>query len=443
MLKQISGATVRVAERWMPDPLVVAIFLTLVVFAAAVSLTPFTIVDTVDAWGNGFWSLLTFTGQIMLILGLGHVLAHTAPVATFLIFLTNFLRSARMAYMGLFIIGALASLVSWGLGLIAPAILSRIVARNLKERGIRVHFPLLVFCGITGSTMWVFGLTSSIPLAVNNPGHFLEDKMGLLPTSETIGSSWSIGLVILLMLVLPAIYASLAPDDKDLEEMASDVKLDPATEVPKEVPVTPAQKIENSRAVMLVLATIAGSYVIKHFAVDGEGLNLDIMNLSFLTLCLAFSGSTRHFLDLLANAARVISPFFIQYPMYAGLMGLMADSGLGAMIVELFVSFSTAETLPLWTFYSAGLVNLFVPSGGGQWAVQGPIVIEAARQLGTDFEHVTMAVALGDTWTNTIQPLYLIPALAITGVRLGQVIGYGVIAFFALGISFSVALMLY
>ncbi len=129
--------------------------------------------------------------------------------------------------------------------------------------------------------------------------------------------------------------------------------------------------------------------------------------------------------------------------MYAGLMALMADSGLAAMIVELFVTISTADTLPFWTFLSAGFVNLFVPSGGGQWAVQGPIVIEAAEQLGANVTQVTMAVALGDTWTNTIQPLFYIPALVITGVKFGKVIGYGLIAFLVLGIAYSIALLLY
>ncbi len=146
-MRKVVNFTVRVAERWMPDPMVIAIFLTLVVFAASVTLTSYTPLETIDSWGNGFWSLLEFTGQIMLILGLGHVLAHTEPVARFLIFLTNFLKSARMAYMGLFVIGALSSLVSWGLGLIAPAILSRITARNLASRGIKVHFPCSSFAG--------------------------------------------------------------------------------------------------------------------------------------------------------------------------------------------------------------------------------------------------------------------------------------------------------
>ena len=441
-MRKVVNVTVRVAERWMPDPMVIAVVLTLIVFAASVSLTPFSVTDTVDSWGNGFWSLLEFTGQIMLILGLGHVLAHTVPVGRFLIRLTNLLKSARMAYIGLFVIGAVSSLVSWGLGLIAPAILSRITARNLASRGIRVHFPLLVFCGLTGATLWVFGLTSSIPLTVNNPGHFLEDRIGLIDTSQTIGSTWSMSVALVLIIVLPLIYQSLAPRDEDIEEMHPDANYDPAPQVPAATPSTPSEKIDHSRLVTIVFAAIAGIFVVRHFWFGG-GLNLNIMNLTFLSLCLLFANSTRHFLDLLANAARVVAPFFIQYPMYAGLMALMADSGLAAMIVDLFVSISTADTLAYWTFLSAGFVNLFVPSGGGQWAVQGPIVIEAAQQLGANIGQVTMAVALGDTWTNTIQPLYYIPALVITGVKFGKVFGYGLVAFVALGTAYTLALMLY
>jgi short-chain fatty acids transporter len=152
-----------------------------------------------------------------------------------------------------------------------------------------------------------------------------------------------------------------------------------------------------------------------------------MINMIFLVFGLALADSPRHYLKLLSNAGRVIAPFLIQYPLYAGIMGVIAVSGLGELFVSGFVSISTADSLPIWTFFSAGFLNLFIPSAGGQWAVQGPIAVEAALQLGTDIPRVAMAVTLGESWTNAIQPLYAIPVLSVAGLHIRDVVGYGVI----------------
>ena len=73
---------------------------------------------------------------------------------------------------------------------------------------------------------------------------------------------------------------------------------------------------------------------------------------------------------------------------------------------------------------SAGIVNFAVPSGGGQWAVQGPIAVEAAAQLGLESHIAVMTVMMGDQITNLVQPFWLLPLLGITGLRVGHVLGY-------------------
>lgn len=444
MLRRITGFFVNIAERWMPDPLVIAIFLTAVGFVAALLLTDFTTGQAVEAWGNSYWTLLRFTAQMILILALGHVLANTRAVRRLLVAVASQVRSAPMAYIGLTLFASLAGLVSWGLGLIVPAVLSRIIANNCRERGIKVHFPLLVACAYSGVTVAMQGLSASIPLVLNTPGHFLEAEIGRIGLDQTIFSWWSISIVVAIMIILPQVMSRLAPDDEHVLEIPPSVaeKAAQETGTTPSSGITPSQKMENARWITLSLAFLGGVYVVRFFLGGGE-LQLDSLNMIFVVLGLAFADSPRHYIELLGNAAKVAGPFLIQYPLYSGLMGLIADSGLGALIVGGFVAIANADTLPIWTFFSAGFLNIFIPSAGGQWAVQGPIVTEAAMQLGADIPRIAMSVTVGEVWTNTIQPLYAVPVLAIAGLHIRDIMGYCVIALLTLAPIYLTALIFF
>ncbi len=443
MLRPVSDFFVKVAERWMPDPLVIAIFLTAVSFSAALLFTDFTAMQAVDAWGGSYWGLLRFTAQMILILALGHVLANTRPVHRVLVALASLIRTAPMAYAGLTMFASLAALISWGLGLIVPAVLSRIVANNCRERGVKVHYPLLVACAYTGSIVSMQGLSASIPLTLNTPDHFLQESIGLIGLDQTIFSAWSIGIVVTIIIILPQVMRRLAPpEDEIIEFPFADQSSVNEPSGQSATTLTPSEKMENARWITLSLALFGGIYVVNYFFRGGE-LHLDSLNMIFVVLGLAFADSPRHYIELLRNAASVAGPFLIQYPLYAGLMGLIANSGLGAMIVGGFVAISSADTLSIWTFFSAAFLNLFIPSAGGQWAVQGPIVTEAAMQLGADIPRIAMAVTVGEVWTNAIQPLYAVPVLAIAGLHIRDIMGYCVIALLTLMPIYLVALIFF
>jgi short-chain fatty acids transporter len=427
MLKIVTRFLVRLADRWMPDPLVIAIFLTYVCIAAALLFTDFGLADTVDAWGVSYWNLLAFTMQMVLILGLGHIVAHTRPVHRALVFFSDRVRSAPMAYGGLALLAGICGMFSWGVALILPAVMSRIIAESCERRGIAVDFPLLVASGWLGASTSMQGLSASIPLTINTPGHFLENEIGLIGLSATVLSAWSLMIVFTKLTAITAIVSRLGPAPGEIRRMPAM----PLTESHHESSsaegkLSPSERAERSRIVTLLLALLGAFYVSLHFK-NGGGLNLNTMNMIFLTLGLGLADSPKHYLQLLGNAGRVVAPFFIQYPLYAGIMGIIAVSGLGALFVSGFVAVSTAETLPIWTFLSAGFLNMFIPSAGGQWAVQGPIAVEAALQLGTDLPRIVMAVTLGESWTNAIQPLYAIPVLAVAGLHIRDVMGYGVL----------------
>lgn len=444
MLRRTSDIFVKIAERWMPDPLVIAIFLTALSFACALLFTNFTAVQAVDAWGNSYWNLLRFTAQMILILGLGHVLANTRPVNRLLVAVAGKVTSAPMAYVGVTIFASITAMISWGLGLIVPAVMARIIAINCRDRGIKVHFPLLIASGYGGAIVSMQGLSASIPLVLNTPDHFLQDQIGLISLDQTIFSWWSLSIVLAIIIILPQVMKRLAPPDDQVIEIpaAADYSQADTLRQSSDAADTPSRKMENARWITLALAAFGGVYVMRYFLGGGE-LQLDSLNMIFVVLGLAFADSPRHYIELLSNAAKVAGPFLIQYPLYSGLMGLIADSGLGALIVGGFVAVASADTLPVWTFFSAAFLNLFIPSAGGQWAVQGPIVTEAAMQLGADIPRVAMSVTVGEVWTNAIQPLYAVPVLAIAGLHIRDIMGYCVIALLTLLPIYMVALIFF
>ena len=118
-------------------------------------------------------------------------------------------------------------------------------------------------------------------------------------------------------------------------------------------------------------------------------------------------------------------------------MGIMADTGLINVLAENISNIATKETLGFYSFLSGGLVNMFIPSGGGQWAVQGPVMIEAANYLNVEPYVIVLGVAYGDQWTNMIQPFWTIPLLAIAGLHMRQIMGYTFVIFLITGFLFG------
>ena len=141
------------------------------------------------------------------------------------------------------------------------------------------------------------------------------------------------------------------------------------------------------------------------------------------------------------DAVKGTAGIVLQVPLYAGIMGMMVGSGLAVAMSEWFVSISNATTFPLFTFISAGIVNFFVPSGGGQWAVQAPIVLPAAESLGVPIHQAAMAVAFGDAWTNMVQPFWALPLLGIAGLSIKDIMGYCTVCLLWSGLVIGLGLM--
>ena len=164
------------------------------------------------------------------------------------------------------------------------------------------------------------------------------------------------------------------------------------------------------------------------------------MNTIFLFLAIALHGTPKRLLQSLQQAVKGGSGIIIQFPFYAGIMAVMVQSGLAESMSQWLISFASAQSLPVLTFVSAGIVNIFVPSGGGQWAVQAPVVLPAAAELGADISRVAMAVAWGDAWTNLIQPFWALPVLAIAGLKAKDIMGFCLVQLIITGVIIALAL---
>ncbi|MDO5704196.1 MAG: short-chain fatty acid transporter [Paracoccus sp. (in: a-proteobacteria)] len=428
MLRILSRPATRMMERWLPDAFIFVIVLTLVAMLAALGIQRTNPLELIRIWGDGMWGLLPFSMQMLLVLVTGYILASSPPVKRLLTALATRARSAGAAIVMVTLVSLAASWINWGFGLVVGAIFARELARQ-----VRVDYRLLVASAYSGFVIWHGGLSGSIPLTVATPEHFTADIIGIIPTGETIFSWWNLLICAALFVAIPIANLMMMPRDDET------VVVDPAklgrdtTPAPLPADATPAQRLENSRLLMWAIG-LPGLIWLAMYAAGGGGINLNVVNFGFLFLGLVLHGTARSLLASLDDAVKGGAGIVIQFPFYAGIMAIMTGTGLAATMSEWFVAISTDRTLPFWSFISAGIVNIFIPSGGGQWAVQAPIMLPAAQELGADMAKVVMGVAWGDAWTNLLQPFWALPMLGIAGLKPRDIMGYCVIVLLISGV---------
>ena len=437
MIRTLSSFFTGIMQRWLPDAFIIAIILTFVVLIGGVLGEGHTPAKMAQFWGNGVWNLLIFSMQVIITLVTGSVLAQTSTVKKGLRNIARLAKTPSQAIILMTGIALICCWISWGFGLITSALMAREIARQVKG----VHYPLLVASAYSGMLIWHAGLSGSIPLKIAvSDGDVLGTLMGetTIPLSETIFSWEVITICLVIFITLPILNRLMMPEPDEVVE----IHPDHAGDV-EEIPIqsnTPADKVENHRLPTLLLGLLGGYYLIDYFMGGGK-VGLNTVNFIFLVAGLLLHRSPASYLSALNEAVKGVSGIVLQFPLYAGIMGMMVQSGLATSMSEWFISISTAETFTLFTFLSAGIVNFFVPSGGGQWAVQAPIVIPAAQSLGIPLNHAAMAVAFGDAWTNMVQPLWALPLLGIARLGIKDIMGYCTVALLWSGLVYAAGMV--
>ncbi|WP_026818624.1 short-chain fatty acid transporter [Arthrobacter castelli] len=431
-----------VVERYIPSALVFAVVLTLVVGILALLLTDSGFVDVMNGWGDGLSGLLAFMTQMALILMLGHTLANTGPVRKLLGFLGGLPKSPVQAYVFVFVVAAIASLITWGLGLVVGGLLAKEVAAQGREKGIALHFPMLVAAGFSGFVVWHMGYSGSGPLAAATEDSFVTEQLGrTIPVGETTFAWWNITAAIATIILVALALALVAPRAGDnVTELKVDARGTDDVDIEDEV-ATPADKVDASRILTLITGLALATYLVIHYAQGGTA-TLDIVNWTFLALIFLLVRNPFELIGLVKNAASNVGEILLQFPLYAGIMGIMTTTGLITVFSDFLVGIANPATFGVLALVSAGLVNFFVPSGGGQFAVQAPIMLDAANRLGVDPSVAIMAVSYGDQWTNMIQPFWALPLLAIAGLKMRDILGYTMVTLIASGIVFAATLLL-
>ncbi len=441
----LSKPFVKLVENFYPDAFIFVIVLSVLTFLLAVLNTDSTIIETFEAWGTGLPKLFTFTAQICIIMITAHALAHTKPVENILSKIGSYPASQIQAYALVTFISGLASLFAWSFGLIVGGIVSKFVAIGCAKKRIKIHYPLLVASAYSGYVIWHMGYSSSAALFVSSADHSLINKIGIIPVTDTIFNPFNITIAIFTLLIITIVNPLMRPNnDSEINEIDSNVfrftdKSD-SDDMNKKIR-SPAQVIENNRFISFFLAISLLLFIGLIFYKKGFSLDLNIVSWSFLGIGLLLSNSPIHYVKLVNRASITVGPIILQYPFYAGIMGIMADTGLINVLAEKISSIATADTLGFYSFLSGGLVNMFIPSGGGQWAVQGPVMIEAARNLSVEPYVIVLGVAYGDQWTNMIQPFWTIPLLAIAGLHMRQIMGYTFVIFLITGLLYGGAML--
>ncbi|WP_100330248.1 short-chain fatty acid transporter [Bacillus xiapuensis] len=427
----------KLMQRYLPDPFIFVIILTFFVAGLALLLTDSGPSQLVEYWGGGFWDLLAFAMQMVLVLVTGHALASSPLFKKGLGQLASIPRSPGQAIILVSLISLAACWINWGFGLVIGALFAKEIAKRMEA----VDYRLLIASAYSGFVIWHGGLSGSVPLTIATSGHFSEKVIGVVPTSETLFSTYNLVIVAALFAVIPVMNRLMMPG-KD-QTVAVDRSLLEEKDVERTAAArekTPADRLENSRLISLATGLLGLLFLIFYVQEEGLNLNLDIVNFIFLFLGILLHGTPKRFLEAVGNAVKGGSGIIIQFPFYAGLMGIMVSSGLADVLSEAFVSISTEDTFHVLVFWSAGLVNFFVPSGGGQWAVQAPVMLEAAQTMDVSLSKTAMAVAWGDAWTNMIQPFWALPALAIAGLKAKDIMGFCLITLLVSGVVISLGL---
>lgn len=439
---------IRVARNILPMPFTIAIALTVVTFIIGCFLyDPIesehgNVIDLLLFWEKGLWntSLLAFATQGMLMLVLGYALALTKPVNRLVSFLTKYTTNTASSVFIVTIFSILFGWLNWGLGLIIGAVLARKVGEHCQKKKIAINYPIIGAAGYVGMMIWHGGLSGTAPLKVSESGHFFEEEIGVIASSETLFSPMNIFCTAMVFVCLPLAFYLLA---KKVKSKPYSIKETYVATLDEDEDIVGAEKLDHSYIVASLFGVIILGIACYKLFVLGQDIGLNTINFILLGLAILLHKNFAQFIKAVDISIGSAAGILIQFPLYFGIMGIMKDAGLAKIFSDFFVSISTQFTYPIYTFLSAGIVNVFVPSGGGQWAVQGKIIIEAAKSLDVSVSKSIMAMAYGDQLTNMLQPFWALPLLGITGLKAKDILPYTLYIMLVGSIIFLLTLMLF
>lgn len=441
---------VRLVQRWLPEPFIFAILLTFVAALVAMPLCHQTPLEVVEHWGGGVWNLLEFAMQMALVLVCGSTLAAAPVIKRAINAMARLPQSAPAAIALVTVVSALSCWLNWGFGLIVGVVFAKAIAHQRSN----VDYRLLIASAYSGFVVWHAGISGSIPLTMATPGEALAKAtngalIDPVPVAQTI-LNWH-NLVIVLLVIIGITIANTLMHPKrgilsiDPALLKDDDNTTPSTSSSTK---TPAQRLEQSKLLSWLVALMLVIYLVIHLGVNDASLDLGAVIMIFLALGLVLHPTPVDYVRAFGKATSGAAGIILQFPFYAGIMGIVTGIGvsgisLGGVLAQACIQISNSVTYPLLTFLCAAVLNLFVPSGGGHWAVQAPVMFTAGASLGVDPGLTGMAISWGDAWTNLIQPFWALPALAIARLDARDIMGYCLIDLLVTGVIICAGMLVW
>ncbi|MFM7203111.1 MAG: short-chain fatty acid transporter [Myxococcota bacterium] len=424
------------AETWMPDAFVFALAATCIVVLAAFVVDPAARaapMRVVDAWGKGFWILIPFTLQMSMIIIGGYVLASSPPIFRLITRLAGVPRTAKGAVLMVAVAAMLSSLLNWGFSLIFSAILAREVARRVPAADYRA-LGASAFLGL--GTVWAQGLSGSAALQMASPTSMppkLSELLGgTIPLTETIFRWQSLVCVLIEIGVVSGVVWLYAPREGRARTAASlGIDLGPAEPLPLPPAKVPGEKLEQTPILLLPVVFLGFLYVGNSLLSRAHNLTeaLNALDFNTINLLLLMLGGLLHWTPAsLMRAVKEATPavwgVLLQFPFYAGIFGVMTGTALSASIASVFVHASSQVWYPALIVLYSAVLGMFVPSGGSKWVIEAPYVLEAARTLGVPDGWMVVTYDLGEAIANLLQPFWMLPILALLGLKARDIMGY-------------------
>lgn len=463
MIERLAERFVHVFLKYMPSAYVFALLLTIITGVGALAWLHSSPMEVISSWYRGFFDLLAFAMQIVLIVITGYSIALSPAVRLGIDRLTRYIRTPSQVYLFVVGIGMILSLVSFGW-----LIITCLLARELAQRVRGVHYPFLVACAYFGFNSWVSGLSSSIPLLLNTDNNFLI-QAGLLPelipVSYTLQSSLNMAMIAIFVVVGPLIMYLLRPrsaEKKELRDLMVSSASEDTQSIEEEATALKlpfralSDLLNNSGALQGAIVAMGLTYIVYHFATRGLDLDFNIMIFIFLMVGMWLHKTPSRYIIAMKRSSGNISGILFQYPFYAGIMGIMLYTGMGERIGEVLAQLASRDTYPFFAYVTGALVNFAIPSAGGEFAVIGPSLLNAIKELGAGLpqaeitamiSRASMSVAYGESLTNLLQPFFLLITLPVLGkgVRLQErdVMGYLAIPFIFFFLAQSALVLLW
>ena len=438
---QRDGALVRLAiaftewaERWFPDAFIFVAIAVVVVSAGAMINGASPLVVS-QAFGNGFWSLITFTMQMAFIVIGGYVVATSAPAQRLIRGIAEVPTSGVRAVGLVAAVSMAASLLNWGFSLIVGGLLVRALA---ERRELRMDYRAAGAAAYLGlGATWAMGLSSSAAQLQANPASVPKSLLaitGVIPFTETI-FMWQSFVITAVLLVVSTTIAILSAPGPNAAMTAEAIGIEIADDdaIKTAPPQKPGEWLEHSPLLTILLVLLAIGWLVYEFSRQSAIIaisNLNTYNFMFVMAGLLLHWRPKRFLAAVAKAVPATSGVLIQFPLYGAIATILTQAKNGAgvtlsdQISHVFVNISTEHSYPLVIGIYSAILGFFVPSGGGKWLLEAPYVMQAANDLKVHLGWAVQIYNAAEALPNLINPFWMLPLLGVLGLRARDLVGF-------------------